>query len=177
MTEQELLAERSNERSVAGGGEVSYTVSHRQEDHADSLASKIETAIEMCNAWYFQSEPRENLGTPMPVTSEYKLRDVTKAVEEANERPSFAKNVEGEMEYIVEEAYYPDEYSHYIDVTGISEEDRSRAFLHAQSALCGNGYAINSIRTDDEGLLTKFHVVSLSWIYDARSYGRQKEEE
>jgi len=177
MSTQESRTERSNERSVAGGGEVSYTVSHRQEKHADSLASRIETAIEMCNAWYFQSEPRERLGTRMPVRSEYKISDVTRAVEEANERPSFAKNVEGEMEYIVEEGYYPDEYSHYIDATGIQEEDRSQAFLHAQSALCGNGYAINSIRTDDEGLLTKFHVVSLSWVYDARSYGRQKEEE
>lgn len=175
QSNQEPQTERSTERSIAGGGEVSYTVWHRQADHARAVASKIETAIEMMNARYFQSEPRQRLGTRR-TTTEYPLRGISAAVDAANETPSFAKNVDGELEYVVTEGYYPDEYSHHIDVTDIPPGDRSRAFLHAQSKLCQRGYAINSIRTDEDGLLTTFHVVSLRWIYEARSYGRQNEE-
>ena len=72
------------------------------------------------------------------------------------------------MVYVVEEAYYPDDYDHFIDLTGIAVGDRAHAFMHIQGTLSERGFVVNSARSDDEGRLTKLHVVRMRWIDEKR---------
>lgn len=173
-TESETIT-RTEQRTISGGGQVAYSIDGRHERQVRSVASKIETAIEMANARYFNQSPKSELG-PKSANTEYELPAIRKAIEDANEDATFAKHIDGEMEYVVNDGYYPDDYRHYVDVTDIPPEDRPRAFQTAQANLCRHGYAINSLASNDEGQLTKFHVVSLAWIYDSRSYGRTRED-
>lgn len=176
MSEQQAHGGRSGTRALSGGGEATYTVEHRDEDRARRLASKIETAIEMVNAQYFNETPRARLGTRRTTSSGFRLSAIQEAVDEANRKPSFAKNHDGRMEYVVTEGYYPDEYDHYVDVTDVEPAGLFSAFLGIQSELCRRGYMVNSIRTDDDGRLTKLHVMPLTWAYEYRSSGRRDEQ-
>lgn len=159
-------------QTLVGNGEVTYRVEHDRERRLQSVVSKIDTAIEMAKAHAFNHEPGQRYG-PKRANTEYKLRSIQAAVDEANAKPTF-ENVDGELAYVVEDGYYPEDYQHMIDVTDVAKPDRADALLHAQSALCARGYVVNSLRSDDDGHLTRLHVVALTWVYNARAYGKRK---
>lgn len=165
----------SNDQTIVGGGRVAYEI-EATERRAQSLTSKLETAIEAFNARQFHDTPSETVGSKRAHT-EYKLRAIEDAIAEANDRPTFTKHIDGELSYVVTEGYYPDEYTHFVDLSDIPLDQRHRAFSTAQSALCRHGYLVNSLRGDDDGTLEKLHIVSLAWVYDARSHGRTKDDE
>lgn len=155
------------------GGEVSYEIDGLREGHARSLATKMDTAIEMALSRAFNHEPREKLG-PRRADTEWELPAIQDAVDAVNDSGTFGDNFEGDVAYAIEEGYYPEEWTHYVDLTDVETDGLQTAFSTTQSELVRRGYGINSIRTDDEGRVTKLHVISLSWFYDARSHGKQK---
>lgn len=98
------------------------------------------------------------------VTVSRRLPEIAEAVEEAEEQPS-TKGVEG-LNYQVEEAYYPDEYSHYVDLSECPVERRGTAFLDCMIRLAQRGFMVNSVRLNEEGVLEKLHVVRATWFMD-----------
>ncbi|ELY68891.1 hypothetical protein [Natrinema versiforme] len=175
MTQTPDRITESNDQTIVGGGHVAYEID-ATERRAQSLSSKLETAIEAFNARQFHHAPKESVG-PKRAHTEYKLRAITDAIAEANERPSFTKHIDGELSYVVTEGYYPDEYTHFVDLTDIPADQRHRALSTVQNTLCRHGYIVNSLRSGDDGTLEKLHIVSLAWVYDARSHGRTAADE
>lgn len=163
---------RMVERTIAGGGTITVEIETPRERSADGLQSRIETTIEMHSAMFFNYEPREEVGTKRAST-EYQLTPIREAVEAVNDSPTFGDTADGDVAYVVRDGYYPDDYEHLIAVTDVSPAERHRAFLTIQSQLVSRGYAVNAVKTDDEGRLTHLHVVSMLWVYDARSHGRK----
>jgi len=159
--------ERVAEHSLAGGGELEVTIRGR-ENAVRALDTDIRAAVNRWGSRYFQSLDRSDYRRPPLVTRERLHPQIREAVAEANARPSWENRDAGEMAYVVEEAYYPDDYSHYVDLTDIDAADRSDAVMHVQAELAERGFVINSVRSDDEGRLTKLHVVRLRWIDEKR---------
>lgn len=163
--------------SIHGGGTLTYCITHPREQTAGTLRSSIQTALEATNARYWNDAPRRRVG-PTRADTEYELREIRAAVDGINADPSFAKNVDGDVTYRIDEGYYPGEWTHYVDVTDLPVDQRARALLTAQSQLAQRGYVVNSMRSDDDdGHLEAFHVVSLRWLYSARAYGRRQATE
>ena len=179
MTEQTTdteYTERRGEHSLAGGGEFTYRIKHRRDEPADRFEYQLGTLVEQQKARYFNHAPRSTPYTRRADT-EHELAAIREAVEAINDSPTFGENTEGDVEYRIEEGYYPGEWTHYVDLSNVEHSGRGSAMLHAQSELCSRGYVVNSIRVDEGGVVTNLHVVSLRWVYDARSHGLQQERE
>jgi len=166
--------ERVGEHSLAGGGELEFAIRGR-ENAVRALDTDIRAAVNRWGSRYFQALDRSDYRRPPLVSRERPHPQIREAVAEANRRPSWENRDAGEIRYVVEEAYYPDDYSHYADLTEIDAADRSHAFMHAQGKLAERGFVINSVRSDDEGTLTKLHVVRLRWIDEKR--GRKEDDD
>lgn len=91
-----------------------------------------------------------------------RLSEIAEAVKEAEERPS-TKGVEG-LEYRVEEAYYPGDYNHLVDLSECPVERRGTAFLDCMIRLAEREFLVNSVRLDDDGVLEKLHIVRANWV-------------
>lgn len=155
--------EQITTHSLAGGGELEVAIRGR-ENAVRTLETAIRAAVNRWGSRYFQALDRSDYQNPPLVTRERKHPAIQEAVDEANARPSWAKNHDGEMAYEVAEAYYPDDYDHFVDLRGIDAADRAQAFMHAQAELAQRGFVINSARSNDAGQLTKLHIVRLRWI-------------
>jgi len=158
--------------TLAGGGELNATIRGR-ERMVSGLEYDLRKVVKARNARYFGEQPR-GPGRPL-VTVDHKYSPIVEAVDAVREVPSFEKNTEGDVSYVIEEAYYPGEYSHYIDVSGIEPERRGMAFMHVQSKLAARELTVNSVRCDDEGRLEKLHVVRLAWIDEKRKESESDE--
>jgi hypothetical protein len=84
------------------------------------------------------------------------------AVTHENRHPGNSER-EGDIEYIVEDGYYPDEWSHYVDLSEVPEEHRNSASIGIISELAKRNLVVNSMRFDPPQL----HVIGL----DAMAYG------
>jgi len=162
------LTTLADSETIAGSGTLEYSIVHRREKTATALKRELQKAVEVVNARYFNQAPDRRPGAKRADT-EYELRAIRAAIDAANDSSTFGENIAGDLTYVIEEGYYPGEWTHYIGLTDIPVSSRARALLAAQSALCRRGYMVNSARSDDDGLLEKLHVVSMRWAYDARS--------
>lgn len=87
---------------------------------------------------------------------------IVDAIEHAMAHPSCTVREGYEMEYVVEEGYYPGDTIHYVDLSGYPPEHRSGASLDAHVELSRRALMVNSIRWDPPRL----HVVAASWLVD-----------
>lgn len=163
------FTEHIGDHGLAGGGGVEYSIRGR-ENPARTVRTRLREAVREANARYFGEQP-DRPTRPNLVTVDYKYGPIKEAVQAVRRVPSFEKNTEGDIAYVVEEAYYPGEYSHYIEVSGVDPERRGMTFMHVQGALAERELTINSVRTDDEGRLTKLHVQRMSWLDQRRKGG------
>lgn len=159
--------ETADEHSLAGGGDLEYSIRGR-ENAVRHLETEIRAAVNRWSSRYFQAGDASDRRRPPLVTRDRKHPAIREAVAEANQRPSWVNRDAGDMVYVVEDAYYPDDYSHNVDLTGIDVSDRAHAFMHLQGALAKRGFVVNSIRSAATGRLTKLHVVRLRWIDEKR---------
>lgn len=83
------------------------------------------------------------------------------AVDHANRHPSNNAR-DGDLQYVVEEGYYPEEWTHYVDLSAVPEEYRYSASIQATSALAKRGLVVNSVRFDPPRL----HVMGADWLFD-----------
>jgi hypothetical protein len=167
-------ASRLGTHSLAGGGELEYAIRGR-ENAVRALETDIRAAVNRWSSRYFNALDRSDYQHPPLVTRDREHPAIREAVEAANAKPSWENREAGEMVYVVEDAYYPDDYNHHVDLTDIDVGERSHAFMHIQGELAERGFVINSVRSDEEGRLTKLHVVRLHWIDQRR--GREEADD
>ena len=81
------------------------------------------------------------------VTTQSFVAAIQDAITHANRHPSnTARN--GELEYVVEDGYYPDDKCHYVDLSAVDPELRKSASINATSALAQRGLAVSSVQFD-----------------------------
>lgn len=83
------------------------------------------------------------------------------AVDHSNRHPSNNER-DGDLKYVVEEGYYPREWSHFVDLSDVPEDLRYSASIQITSQLAKRGLAVNSVRWDPP----KLHVIGAHWLYD-----------
>lgn len=81
------------------------------------------------------------------LTTEMHVPAIADAVAHANRHPS--NNARGsDLEYVVEDGYYPDDKCHYVDLSAVDAGLRKSASIDAISHLEKRGLAVNSVRFD-----------------------------
>lgn len=86
---------------------------------------------------------------------------VQDAVAHANRHPSNNAR-DGDLAYVVEEPFYPDEYAHFIDLSNVDADLRYSASIQAISELARRGLVVNSVRWDPPQL----HVMDPAQMHD-----------
>lgn len=93
---------------------------------------------------------------------------IVDAVEHANRHPTNNER-DGDLEYVVEDGYYPGEYQHFVDLADVPPDLRHSASIQAISELSKRGLLVNSVRWDPPRL----HVVAaLTLNFDYYGGGR-----
>ncbi|RLM83721.1 hypothetical protein D3D02_17105 [Halobellus sp. Atlit-38R] len=93
------------------------------------------------------------------VASQVRIAAIRDAVTHANRHPANSAIAEsdGVINYVIEDGYYPGEYRHYVDLSGIDPELRRSASTTVISELERRNLAVNSVQFDPPRL----HVMAL----------------
>lgn len=84
------------------------------------------------------------------------------AVQHSNRHPSNSAR-EGDLKYVVEDGYYPDDKQHFVDLQDVDEDLRGSASIQIMSQLAHRGLVVNSVRWSPPRL----HVIAVEDV----SYG------
>lgn len=79
------------------------------------------------------------------LTSSLHVPSIRDAVEHSNRHPSSSAR-DGDLEYVVEDGYYPGDKQHFIDLQEVPEDLRYSASIQIMSQLAFRGLAVNSVR-------------------------------